>query len=111
MLPADPSAEDVATCHTRRLRKLDITEMDPSMLLGFLINSEDEWREWRQTVTATLPPRERDGETIKQKQIVHIHDHEPGYGPGTTDGAQGERREAVDEVQSCDESDDETIVA
>lgn len=41
------TAEELATYHTRRLRKLHVKEMDPSMLIGFLIKDEQEWRDWR----------------------------------------------------------------
>ncbi|KKA29287.1 hypothetical protein TD95_002523 [Thielaviopsis punctulata] len=41
------STEEIATYHTRRLRKLHVKEMDPSMLIGFLIRDENEWRDWR----------------------------------------------------------------
>ncbi len=35
--------DDIGSCHTRRLRCLHIREMDPSMLIGFLIRDEDDW--------------------------------------------------------------------
>ncbi|GAB7337384.1 hypothetical protein MBLNU457_g2731t1 [Dothideomycetes sp. NU457] len=103
-LPLNPSDEDVATCHTRRLRRLDVSEMDPSMLLGFLIRDEDDWKSWRASVSEPGPigPEGKRG-----KPIVHIHDHEPQYTSANVSGsAEGERREAVDEVESCDEDDD-----
>jgi len=108
-LPVNPSADDVATCHTRRLRRLDVAEMDPSMLLAFLIRSEQDWTDWRAAITQQPEASESGG--ARSKQIVHIHDKEPQYTAGrSSDAQQGERREAVDEVQSCDESDDDTVV-
>jgi len=89
-LPAQPSAEDVETCHTRRVRRLRITEMDPSMLLGFLIHSKEEFDEWRKAVAETAG-----------KAIIHVHDKEPKYATGT------ERPEAVDEVETWDEATDD----
>ncbi|KAF1351874.1 putative autophagy cysteine endopeptidase Atg4 [Delphinella strobiligena] len=96
-LPLNPTEADVATCHTRRLRQLHVTQMDPSMLLGFLIRSEEEWKTWRRTVTAKPGPTSEGG---RSSSIVHIHDTEPVYNPS---GAEGERAGALDEVQSCDE--------
>lgn len=76
------------------------------MLLGFLIRSEDEWREWRTTIST--PCTDSNGK--KGKPIVHVHDTEPKYASSAGGSTQGERQDAVDEVQSCDESDDETVV-
>ncbi|KAK4890480.1 Cysteine protease atg4 [Elasticomyces elasticus] len=85
-LPAQMSAEDVQTCHTRRIRRLKMTEMDPSMLLGFLMNSRQDFDEWRKAVEST-----------EGKAIIHIHDREPKYATGV------ERPGAVDEVETWDE--------
>ena len=93
-LPVAVADADRESCHTRRLRWCHVTQMDPSMLLGFLIRSEDEWRAWRSAVSAHGGG----------KAVVHVHDVEPRYS-GTV-----EREGAVDEVQSCDESDDDTVV-
>lgn len=101
-LPLHPSEADVATCHTRRLRALHVTQMDPSMLLGFLIRTEDDWKSWRQAITTKLAPAVEGG---KSSAIVHVHDSEPTYTPSGGSGTEGagERPGAVDEVQSCDE--------
>jgi len=105
-LPCKPTADDCASCHTRRLRRIHIDEMDPSMLLGFLIRSEDEWKEWRKAISQHATS---DTPDVKAKPIIHIHDTEPQYsGSGSDQGERtGERAEAVDEVESCDE--DETL--
>ncbi|KAK5126358.1 hypothetical protein LTR85_010594 [Meristemomyces frigidus] len=87
LLPAQPSAEDVETCHTRRVRRLKLTEMDPSMLLGFLIHSKEDFDDWRKAVAETAG-----------KAIIHVHDREPKYATGN------ERPEAVDEVETWDEA-------
>ena len=68
------------------------------MLLGFLIRNEDEWQSWRAWAAEPLGQG--------HKPIVHVHEREPGFGGG---GAR-ERPGAVDEVVSCAESDDETVV-
>ncbi|WPG98048.1 Hypothetical protein R9X50_00083200 [Acrodontium crateriforme] len=90
MLPSQPGVEDVETCHTRRIRLLKITEMDPSMLLGFLVESQDDFDAWRKAIAETAG-----------KAIVHVHDEEPKYATGK------ERAEAVDEVETWDETGDE----
>lgn len=41
------TSEEVASFHSRRLHSLAIKDMDPSMLIGFLIRSENEWQEWK----------------------------------------------------------------
>ncbi|EME39935.1 hypothetical protein DOTSEDRAFT_47435 [Dothistroma septosporum NZE10] len=90
MLSPQPLAEDINSCHTRRVRRLGIAEMDPSMLLGFLIRSKDEFEQWRKSISE-----------IPGKAIIHIHETEPKYSTGT------ERAGAVDEVETLDESLDE----
>lgn len=85
----DLTAEDVDSCHTRRLRRMHINELDPSMLIAFLFRSEDDWRIWRQTI-----------EESRCKPIVHVASMQPephGYGV--------ERDGAVDEVQTFDDDD------
>ncbi|GAM83290.1 hypothetical protein ANO11243_012770 [Dothideomycetidae sp. 11243] len=104
LLHKEPKLEDVASCHTRRLRKIDVLEMDPSMLLGFLIRSEAEWREWRAWISNAESVKGTDG---RGKPIVHVHDHEPSFG----EEARGQRADALDEVVSCEDSDDETVVS
>jgi cysteine protease ATG4 len=64
--------------------------MDPSMLLGFLVRSRDDFDEWRKAI-AELPG----------KAIIHIHDAEPKYATGN------ERAGAIDEVETLDEDDDD----
>lgn len=89
-LPAQLSQDDVETCHTRRVRRISLAEMDPSMLLGFLVRSKQDFDDWRAAL-ANLPG----------KTIVHVHDHEPRYATGA------ERPSAVDDVETWDETGDE----
>lgn len=84
--------EEIDTCHTRRLRGLKLSEVDPSMLLGFLIKDENDW----------VDLKKRLGE-VRGKKIVTVLDKEPPI-PGET----VERKEAVDEVETFDDEDDET---
>lgn len=90
--PAEYTSEEISSCHTRRLRGLRIGEMDPSMLIGFLIKDEADWEDWKRRI------RE-----VKGKGIVHVFDKEPPV------EGQRERKEAVDEVETWDETDDETV--
>ncbi|KAF2858735.1 hypothetical protein K470DRAFT_259538 [Piedraia hortae CBS 480.64] len=89
-LPLDPTAADIASCHTRRVRKLHITEMDPSMLLGFLIRSTEDFQDWCKALVG-----------VPGTPIIHVHEDEPKYANGR------ERPEAVDEVETWDEGEDE----
>lgn len=82
--------EDVNTCHTRRLRRLNLTEMDPSMLVAFLIRDEDDWNKWKRSVAEVPGPA-----------VIRILDTEP-----LLDGVGVERQSAVDEVESFDDEDD-----
>lgn len=90
MLSPQPSSADVETCHTRRVRRLSIAEMDPSMLIGFLIRSKEEFAEWRKAVSE-----------VPGKAIIHVYDVEPKFAAGT------ERPGAVDEVETWDETGEE----
>ena len=87
--------EEISTCHTRRLRGLRISEMDPSMLIGFLVKDENDWEDWKRRLKES-----------KGKAIVNVFEKEPPV-PGET----RERKEAVDEVVSFDDEDedDETL--
>lgn len=92
--PAEYTEEEIATCHTRRLRGLRISEMDPSMLIGFLIKDESDWNDFKRRL----------GE-VKGKSIVNLYEKEPPV-PGQT----RERKEAVDEVETFDDEDDDETV-
>ncbi|KAF2100062.1 putative cysteine protease atg4 [Rhizodiscina lignyota] len=89
--PSDYSDEDIASCHLRRLRRIHLDEMDPSMLIAFLIRDENDWRAWRAGVAQ-----------VQGKSIVHVTDMEPSvHGLGEV------RASAVDEVETFDD-DEET---
>lgn len=81
--------EERDSYHTRRLRRIHLKDMDPSMLIGFLIKSEADWVDWKQRVQNT-----------PGKSLIHILTGETRYelGPG--------REAAVDEVEVLDDSDD-----
>ncbi|EEQ91369.1 Cysteine protease atg4 [Blastomyces dermatitidis] len=88
--------EELNTYHTRRLRRLHIKDMDPSMLIGFLIRDEDDWDNWKRNVRGGAV-------TGNGKAIIHVFDKEtsPFGGHGS------EREGAVDEVEALDEYDDD----
>jgi cysteine protease ATG4 len=102
--------DDVDSCHTRRLRRLHIGEMDPSMLIGFLIRDAADWHDWRQRVTAAPGG----------KPIVHVADRAAappcgssgadggpdGYTEGGSGGG-GAGSSLVDEVQILEDDDDD----
>lgn len=87
--PANLSEEEVNSCHTRRLRRLPLKDMDPSMLIAFLIRDEEDWRKWRSAISQT-----------SGKPVVHVADEEPSlHGQGA------ERPSAVDDVETFDDED------
>jgi cysteine protease ATG4 len=68
--------------------------MDPSMLIAFLIRDENDWKEWRRAI-----------QEVQGKAVVHIADKDPAlYGIGA------ERDEAIDEVESFDDEDDDVTI-
>ena len=86
---ADYTKEEIDSCHTRRLRRLPLKDMDPSMLIAFLIKNENDWRDWRQAV----------GES-SGKSVVHVADTEPSL------HGMAERPSAVDDVENFDDEED-----
>lgn len=48
--PNEMTAEAIETVHTRRIRCLQLSELDPSMLMGVLIKSEQDWKSWKDNV-------------------------------------------------------------
>lgn len=42
--------KSIETCHTKKIRKIHISEVDPSMLIGILIKNEDEWNNWKSKI-------------------------------------------------------------
>jgi cysteine protease ATG4 len=89
--PKDYTDEEIGSCHTRRLRRINVREMDPSMLIGFLIQNEADWQSWRQQVSK-----------VPGKAIVHVGDKEPPQA-----GSSMERESAIDEVETFDTEEDE----
>ncbi|KAJ0164911.1 putative cysteine protease atg4 [Colletotrichum tanaceti] len=92
--PSHYSEADVDTVHTRRLRRLHVRELDPSMLVGFLIRDEDDWAEWRRNV-----------KHVQGKAVIHVADHDP-----VPRGGEGERDGAIDEVETLSDDDGDTVL-
>jgi cysteine protease ATG4 len=65
--------------------------MDPSMLIGFLMQDEDDWHKWRRAV-----------ESMPGKTIIHVAEKDPALL-----GLGGERDAAIDEVESFDDEYDD----
>lgn len=86
---SDYTQDDLDSCHTRRLRRLHVKEMDPSMLIAFLIRDEADWRNWRKAVTE-----------VHGKPVIHVADSEPIIHGGQ------ERQGAIDEVEAFDDEED-----
>lgn len=85
--PSQYTDEDVASSHCPRLRRLHVREMDPSMLIGFLIRSEEDWRDWRRCV-----------KHVQGKAIIHVADRNPMMGG------------AIDEVETLSDDDTDTVL-
>lgn len=84
--PQEYSQEEVDTCHTRKLRRLHIKEMDPSMLIGFFIRDEEDWKDWRRSV-----------KHVQGKTIIHVSDQNP----------LAHIDERVDQVEAMSDDDDD----
>ncbi|KAH8819594.1 putative cysteine protease atg4 [Xylogone sp. PMI_703] len=90
----DYSDEDVSSCHTRRLRRIHVKEMDPSMLIAFLIRDENDWQDWKSAI-----------KQVPGKAVIHIADEDPALY-----GHSHEREGAIDEVESFDEDEGEEVM-
>ncbi|PLB51764.1 cysteine protease atg4 [Aspergillus steynii IBT 23096] len=80
------SKDEIATYHCRRLRRIHVTDMDPSMLIGFLIKNEEDWVNLKNRVAS-----------VQGKPIVRVI---AGLKPDIYHG----RQEALDEVESLDDA-------
>ncbi|KAI5286089.1 Cysteine protease atg4, partial [Ascosphaera acerosa] len=120
------SAADLDTYHTRRLRRLHVRDMDPSMLVGFLLRDRADFDSWKQQLSAGA---------AQHRSIVHLAEREPpqsqsqsqaqgqgrdsghgaeertgtgtGQGAAAPNGRGGVREEAVDEVEVLSDDDDD----
>ena len=45
------SAAELKTFHCDRVRKMPLSGLDPSILIGFLCRDEDDWRDFRKRVS------------------------------------------------------------
>jgi cysteine protease ATG4 len=59
------------------------------MLIGFLIQDEDDWDMWKSAV-----------KHVQGKSIINVSRHDPARGMG------GARAEAIDEVETLSDDDD-----
>jgi cysteine protease ATG4 len=68
--------------------------MDPSMLIGFLIQNEEDWIDWRRSV-----------KHVQGKSIIHVSDHDPVAQASEQDSAINQV-----EAMSDDDEDEDAIV-
>lgn len=90
--PGAYTKADIDSCHTRRLRHLHVGDMDPSMLIGFLIRDEDDWDMWKSSVNH-----------VQGKAIVNVSAHDPAM------GLPSGRAEAIDEVETLSDDADTVL--
>lgn len=101
-------AQLLDTCHSKRIRRLHYSDMDPSMLVGILLKDADEYLAWKTSIE----------ETQAQKgSIITISKHEPvlrrsSLSVGSDDGfievgSDGEEEEEEEEVGDQHESEPE----
>ncbi|KAK3941150.1 putative cysteine protease [Diplogelasinospora grovesii] len=89
----DYTPDELDSCHTRRLRRLHVEDMDPSMLIGFLIKDEDDWDMWKASV-----------KHVQGKAIINVYPHDPAGGGGSG------RAGAIDEVEILSDDDADTVL-
>lgn len=70
------TAEELATFHCDRVRKMPLSGLDPSMLIGFLCRDEADWKDFRQRVEH-LP-----------KHVFSVQDEPPKW-PSDSDDSMG----------------------
>lgn len=63
------------------------------MLIGFLIKDEDDWDTWKDSV-----------KYVQGKAIISVADNDPAR------GSPAEREEAIDEVETLSDDDEDTIL-
>ena len=91
--PNEYTEEELRSCHTRRLRRMHIREMDPSMLIGFLIRDEDDWDSWKSAI-----------KHVQGKAIVTVSAHDPAGGIAFG------RESAIDEVETLSDEDADDVL-
>jgi cysteine protease ATG4 len=89
--PSNYDDTDIDSCHTSRLRCLHIKDMDPSMLIGFLIRDEEDWVDWKNAL----------GRIRSMAPVVLAGQQH------ARSGAAVERASAIDEVESLSDENDE----
>jgi len=92
--PGDYTDANIDSCYTKRLRRIHVSEMDPSMLIGFLIRDEADWDDWKASIGKA-----------KGRPLVFIS----GQAQNMI-GSPVERASAIDEVESLSDDDDDLTV-
>ncbi|PYH75964.1 hypothetical protein BO82DRAFT_396460 [Aspergillus uvarum CBS 121591] len=78
------SKDEIDTYHTRRLRRIHMRDMDPSMLIGFLIRNEEDWQDWEGRL-----------KSVEGRAIIHVINEVDTSNMG---------RDALDEVEVLDDT-------
>ncbi|KIY53156.1 hypothetical protein FISHEDRAFT_63526 [Fistulina hepatica ATCC 64428] len=71
------STPELRTFHCERVRKMPMSGLDPSMLIGFLCRDKEDWEDWRRRVN-NLP-----------RQIFSVQDDFPTWLPSDSDDNMG----------------------
>ncbi|CAD6505067.1 BgTH12-00566 [Blumeria graminis f. sp. triticale] len=85
--------EEIDSCHTRRLRKIHVKEIDPSMLISFLIRDKEDWDSWRRAI-----------QNIPHKAFINVIGTDP-----LLQNISNERQSAIEEVETFDDFDDHSL--
>lgn len=93
--------ESLNTVHCTKIRMLHMDEMDPSMLVGFLIRDEEDYKDWKQRINENNNPR----------PIINIAAKEPSIACGSTIsvGSDNDETEFIDVGFDDDDDSDESI--
>lgn len=67
---------ELKTFHCERVRKMPLSGLDPSMLLGFLCKDEDDWKDFRLRITLLAK---------NAKSMFYIQDEPPNWPDGSDD--------------------------
>ncbi|KAI9728473.1 MAG: Cysteine protease atg4 [Chrysothrix sp. TS-e1954] len=106
--PTDYTDAEIDSFHTRRLRRMHVDEMDPSMLIGFLFKDERDWLDWKRALNER---KERassatgdDPQSHRSKEVINVVEDPDSTGLKSP----SERKEALDEVEAFDDIDEDT---
>ncbi|KAG8757344.1 Cysteine protease atg4 [Serendipita sp. 396] len=94
------SISELRTFHCEKVRKMPLSSLDPSMLLGFLCRDEEEWKDLRERVAEMAKTK---------KAIFSIHDEPPKW-PDENGDIDIESASDQEEEDEDDEAEEESPV-